>query len=83
MQCPRDPGLSNKLYLTAQRILGLVEFAVFRLSPWDEGVGDGPGILPVNWRGSCREMTEAVLVNEGYFKLSEPEPFHSLPGCYH
>ena len=43
MQCPRDPGLLNKFYLTAQRILGLEEFAVFRMAPWDEGVWDGPG----------------------------------------
>ena len=71
MQCPGDPGLLNKFYLAAKRKRGLVEFAVFRMGSWDEGVWDGPGILPVNWRGGCWGMTKAVLVKEGCFKLSE------------
>ena len=53
MQCPRYPSLFNKFYLMAKRILGLVEFPVFRIAPWDEGVRDegvrdGPGILPMD-----------------------------------
>jgi len=80
MQCPRDPGLFNEFYLAAKRILGLVPFTVFRIEPWDEGVWDAPGSL--DWRGGFGGVTEAVLVREGRFKLSEPEPFHSLSSYY-
>ena len=49
MQRPRDPGLFNKFYLTAQRILG------HRYSDGVMGwrVWDGPETLPVDCGGGC------------------------------